>query len=107
VINLYLDGYFRWSTHGSYYDLALLDAVPKVMLSYIANEVAGEVIKAMGLSNVEKIYKLVLHGVEWPGDVKKIALKIDKIKKLGFKPAISSREAVRTTRRLLEEVLKA
>jgi hypothetical protein len=33
------------------------------------------------------------------------SLKIDKIKKLGFKPVMSSREAVRTTvRRLLEEV---
>jgi len=69
------------------------------------DEVAEEVIKAMGLNNVKKIYKPVLHGVGWPGDVKKIALKIDKIKKLGFKPAMNSREAVRTTvRRLLEEV---
>jgi len=109
VINMYLNRYFRWSTHGSHYDLAPLDAVPKVMLSYIVNEVADEVIKTMGLNNVRKIYKLVLHGVGWLGDVKRIALKIDKIKKLGFKPAISSREAVRrrTTRRLLEKVLKA
>jgi UDP-glucose 4-epimerase len=69
------------------------------------DEVADEVIKAMGLSNVEKIYKPVLHGVGWPGDVKKIALKIGKIKKLGFKPVMNSREAVRTTvRKLLEEI---
>jgi UDP-glucose 4-epimerase len=59
------------------------------------DEVADEVIKAMGLSNVKKVYKPVLHGVGWPGDVKRIALKIDKIKKLGFKPAMNSREAVR------------
>ena len=44
------------------------------------DEVAEEVIKAMGLNNVKKIYKPVLHGVGWPEDVKKIALKIDKIK---------------------------
>jgi UDP-glucose 4-epimerase len=44
-------------------------------------------------------------GVGWPGDVKRIALKIDKIKKLGFKPAMNSREAVRVaTRKLLEEI---
>ena len=35
----------------------------------------------MGLSTVKKIYKPVLNGIGWPGDVKKIALKIDKIKK--------------------------
>jgi UDP-glucose 4-epimerase len=69
------------------------------------DEVADEIIKAMELNNVKKIYKPVLHGVGWPGDVKRIALKIDKIKKLGFKPAMNSREAVRTTvRRLLEEI---
>ena len=47
----------------------------------------------------------MLHGVGWPGDVKKIALKIDKIKKLDYKPAMNSREAVKTTaRKLLEEI---
>jgi UDP-glucose 4-epimerase len=57
----------------------------------------------MELNNVKKIYKPVLHGVGWPGDVKRIALKIDKIKKLGFKPIMSSREAVRAmVRKLLE-----
>jgi UDP-glucose 4-epimerase len=69
------------------------------------DEVADEVIKATGLNNVEKIYKPVLHGIGWPGDVKKIALKIDKIKRLGFKPVMNSREAVRAaTRKLLEEI---
>jgi UDP-glucose 4-epimerase len=72
------------------------------------DEVAEEVIKAMELSNVKKTYKPVLHGVGWPGDVKKIALKIDKIKKLGFKPTMNSREAIRTTaRRLLEEIQRS
>jgi UDP-glucose 4-epimerase len=70
------------------------------------DEVADEVIKAMGLSNVKKIYKPVLHGVGWPGDVKRIALKIGKIKRLGFKPAMNSREAVRTTVRMLLEEIK-
>ena len=59
------------------------------------DEVADLVIEAMGLTNVKKTYKPVLHGVGWPGDVKKIALKIDKLKQLGFKPKVNSREAVR------------
>jgi UDP-glucose 4-epimerase len=44
------------------------------------DEVADEVIKAMNLNNVKKTYKQMLHGVGWPGDVKKISLRIDKIK---------------------------
>jgi UDP-glucose 4-epimerase len=68
------------------------------------DEVADEVIRAMELDKVKKTYRPVLHGVGWPGDVKRIALKIDKIKKLDFKPTMSSREAVRTTvKKLLEE----
>jgi UDP-glucose 4-epimerase len=61
------------------------------------DEVADEVIEAMGLSNVKKTYKPVLHGVGWPGDVKKIALKIDKIKQLGYKPKLNSKEAIKLT----------
>jgi UDP-glucose 4-epimerase len=61
------------------------------------DEVADEVIKAMGLNNVKKTYKPVLHGVGWPGDVKKIALKIDKIKQLEYKPKLNSKEAVKLT----------
>jgi UDP-glucose 4-epimerase len=69
------------------------------------NEVADEVIKIMGLSNVRKRYKPISHGIGWPGDVKRIALKIEKLKVLDFKPTLSSREAVRiTTRELINEL---
>jgi UDP-glucose 4-epimerase len=69
------------------------------------NELAGIVIEAMGLNNVEKKYKPILHGVGWLGDVKKIALRIDKIKKQGFKPSMNSREAVKhTVMNILEEI---
>jgi UDP-glucose 4-epimerase len=71
------------------------------------DEVADEVIKAMGLTGVkkEKVYRPVLHGVRWPGDVKHIALKIEKIKRLGYKPRMSSREAVRfTAQKLINEL---
>ncbi|MEM1902853.1 MAG: hypothetical protein QXR64_07570 [Pyrobaculum sp.] len=42
-------------------------------------------------------YKPVLHGVGWPGDVKKVALDIKKIGGLGFQPKLNSTEAVRKT----------
>jgi UDP-glucose 4-epimerase len=61
------------------------------------DEVADEVIKAMGLLSVKKVYKPLLHGVGWPGDVKRIALRIDRLKTLGFTPRFSSRDAVRLT----------
>jgi len=63
------------------------------------------VIETMGLNNVEKVYKPILHGVGWPGDVKKVALRINKIKELGFKSTMNSREAVKATvRKLLQEI---
>jgi UDP-glucose 4-epimerase len=69
------------------------------------NEVADIVAEAMGLQGVKRIYKPVLHGVGWPGDVKRIALKIEKIKRLGYKPRMSSREAVRhTAHKLIKEL---
>jgi len=69
------------------------------------DEVADQVIEAINLVNVRKIYKPVLHGVGWPGDAKKIALRIDKIKQLGFKPSLSSKEAVKaTTREIINDI---
>jgi UDP-glucose 4-epimerase len=65
------------------------------------DEVVDEVMKAMGLGNVRKVYRPVLHGVGWLGDVKRVALSIDKLKALGFKPRYTSREAVRLTVRAL------
>jgi UDP-glucose 4-epimerase len=71
------------------------------------DEVADLVIEAMGLTNVKKTYKPVLHGIGWPGDVKKIALKIDKLKQLGFEPRVNSREAVRLTAKSLMHEINA
>jgi len=53
----------------------------------------------MGLDRPVKKYRPVLHGVGWHGDVKRIALRIDKLGGLGFTPRMSSREAVRETAR--------
>jgi UDP-glucose 4-epimerase len=69
------------------------------------DEVADEIIKIMRLKDVKKIYRPMLHGVGWLGDVKRIALKIDKVKKLGFKPGLRSRDAVKiSAQKILEEL---
>ncbi|KSW10766.1 UDP-glucose 4-epimerase [Pyrodictium occultum] len=59
------------------------------------DEVVNVIIKVMGLSNVEIIHKPIAHGVGWPGDVKRIALSIEKLKSLGFKPRMNSIESVK------------
>ncbi|MFZ8788348.1 MAG: NAD-dependent epimerase/dehydratase family protein, partial [Acidilobaceae archaeon] len=69
------------------------------------DEGADIVVEAMGLKGVRKKHKPVLHGVGWPGDVKRIALRIDRLKSIGFKPRMSSREAVKTAvGEILEEL---
>jgi len=54
-------------------------------------DVVQIILRELNLENIEIIYRPVLHGVGWLGDVKRIALKVDKLKNLGFKPAMSSR----------------
>ena len=69
------------------------------------NEVVKTLLNELNLNNTRIIHKPTLHGVGWPGDVKRIALKIDKLKKLGFKPQYKSKEAVtKTVRELIKEV---
>jgi UDP-glucose 4-epimerase len=70
------------------------------------DEIADEVMRVMGLGGIKRIYKPVLHGVGWLGDVKRVALKIKKLKALEFKPSMISREAVRITAKKLVEALK-
>ena len=71
------------------------------------DEVADVVVEVMGLEDVEKVYRPMLHGIGWPGDVKKVALRIDRLMMLGFKPKMRSREAVaRTVAKLLREINK-
>jgi UDP-glucose 4-epimerase len=69
------------------------------------DEIADEVASVMGFSSVKKVYRPILHGIGWLGDIKRIALKIEKLKTLDFKPTMSSRKAVRTTaKRLIEKL---
>jgi len=68
-------------------------------------DVVQIILRELGIENIEVIYKPVLHGVGWLGDVKRMALKIEKLKALGFRPAMNSREAVaRTVNVLIEEL---
>jgi UDP-glucose 4-epimerase len=53
------------------------------------------VVGTLGLKDVKYVYKPVEHGVGWRGDVKNIALSIDRVRSLGFKPYLNSTEAVR------------
>jgi len=70
-------------------------------------EVADIVVDALKLKGVKYVYKPVDHGVGWRGDVKNIALSIDKVKGLGFRPKLSSTEAVRKTALMLKrEILR-
>jgi len=66
-------------------------------------EVADIVVGTLGLKDVKYVYKPVEHGVGWRGDVKNIALSIDKIRSLGFKPHLNSTEAVRKTVLMLQK----
>ena len=70
------------------------------------NDVVDIVLSELGLRDLTRVvYRPVLHGIGWPGDVKKIALDISKLKTLGWKPKMRSREAVaKTVRYLISEL---
>lgn len=70
-------------------------------------DIVENLIEIAGLKNATRIvYKPVLHGVGWLGDVKKIALDISKLLQLGWSPSMNSREAVAETIRSLIKELK-
>lgn len=70
------------------------------------NEIAEIVTSVMGLKDVKYTYRPVLHGVGWPGDVKQIALAINRLKRLGWKPRMRSREALSDAARSILRELK-
>jgi len=60
--------------------------------------IADIVVEAMGLSGVRYVFKpMTPDGRGWPGDVKLMLLDISKLKATGWKPSMSSAEAVRRT----------
>jgi UDP-glucose 4-epimerase len=61
-------------------------------------EIADIVCQEMGLRNVEYVYTGGVDGGRgWKGDVKVMLLSIEKIKSLGWKPKLNSRQAVQET----------
>jgi UDP-glucose 4-epimerase len=70
--------------------------------------IASIVIEEMGLKNVEVHYTGGVEGGRgWKGDVKEMLLDISKIKKLGWKPKLNSREAVeQAAKDIISEIKK-
>jgi len=69
-------------------------------------EIADIVVEEMGLKNVKYVFKpMTPDGRGWPGDVKLMLLEISKAKKYGWKPKLSSRDAVRRAAREILEYL--
>ncbi|PUA31615.1 MAG: hypothetical protein B7O98_08945 [Zestosphaera tikiterensis] len=60
-------------------------------------DVVQIILRELGIENIEVVYRSIMHGVGWPGDIKRIALRIDRLKALGFKPSMNSEEAVAKT----------
>ena len=69
-------------------------------------EIADIIVRAMGLSDVKyKFRPMTPDGRGWPGDVKLMLLDISKLKKMGWRPSMRSREAVeRAVKELLLEM---
>ena len=72
-------------------------------------EIADIIVSEMKLKNVKYIFKpATKDGRGWLGDVKEMLLDISKISKTGWKPRLTSREAVRrTTREILNKASKS
>ncbi|RLG84776.1 MAG: UDP-glucose 4-epimerase, partial [Thermoprotei archaeon] len=67
-------------------------------------EIADIVVKALGLQNVKYEYIMATpDGRGWPGDVKFMLLDISKLKNIGWKPSMTSYEAVEKTARYIVE----
>ncbi|MEM2795375.1 MAG: SDR family NAD(P)-dependent oxidoreductase [Thermofilaceae archaeon] len=71
------------------------------------NQVAWIVTSTMGLKGIKFTYKPMLHGVGWPGDVKRMALTIERLKGLGWKPKLNSEQALKEAAKSIIEELKA
>ncbi len=68
-------------------------------------EVADIVCRELGV-RPRYVFVGVLHGVGWPGDVKRIALDVSKMKNLGWKPELNSVEALKKAVSILAKELR-
>ncbi|MDD5181729.1 MAG: NAD-dependent epimerase/dehydratase family protein [Candidatus Nanoarchaeia archaeon] len=64
-------------------------------------DIAGQITGFMGLKDVH--YRFTGGEKGWPGDVPRMLLSIDKMKKLGWKPRYNIREAIADTLKYLKE----
>ena len=71
-------------------------------------EIADIVVEEMGLKGVRYRFRPATpDGRGWPGDVKLMLLDISRLKSIGWRPRISSREAVRLTARSVVQRFRA
>ncbi len=90
-----------WRSGTKNYDVYNVASVDWIDVRTVVDIILNE----LNITNLSIEYKPTLHGVGWPGDVKRIALDIKKLKELGFKPSLNSVEAVRrTVRHLIQEL---
>ncbi|RLE64062.1 MAG: UDP-glucose 4-epimerase [Thermoprotei archaeon] len=68
-------------------------------------EIADIIVEVLGLRNVKYRFTGGVEGRGWPGDVKYMHLDISKIRKLGWTPKYTSRQAVRMTAEKLARML--
>jgi UDP-glucose 4-epimerase len=97
-VNAMLTGISHISSRVEAYNVGSED---KINVKKIADIVCGE----MGLKHVEYVFTGGVDGGRgWKGDVKIMLLDIEKIKALGWKPTLNSRQAVeKTTKALLQQ----
>jgi UDP-glucose 4-epimerase len=97
--------YVRDAVEASFIILKLAKEVKGYHVYNIGNEdwvtvkeIADIVVEELGLKNVQYVFKpATLDGRGWPGDVKLMLLNINKIKNIGWRPTLSSAEAIKMT----------
>ena len=71
--------------------------MPKIKMDTTVNEIARIVIKEMNVKNIRFKYTGGNRG--WKGDVPVVRLDTKKVRKLGWKPKLTSRKAVKQATR--------
>jgi UDP-glucose 4-epimerase len=83
-----------WSTLGKGFEVYNVGNTDYVSV----RDIVETLLETLGLKHTTRIiYKPVLHGVGWPGDVKKITLEVSKLLQIGWRPRMNSREAITET----------
>ena len=89
AIQATMTAYFESKANFDVYNVASEDWIT-------VNDIVEVILNELRL-NPNIRYKPIAHGIGWSGDVKKIALKINKLKALKFRPRMSSINSVKIT----------